>query len=54
MMPRKVTAVNEDVGNQITPDGLAALEAELHALETEGRRQMADRLRTAREWGDLK
>lgn len=54
MMPRNVKAVNEDVGNQITPAGLAALEAELHELETEGRRQMADRLRTARAWGDLK
>jgi transcription elongation factor GreA len=54
MMPRKVKPVNEHVGNQITPAGLAALEAELHELETEGRRQMADRLRTARAWGDLK
>jgi transcription elongation factor GreA len=46
--------VNDHVGNQITPDGLAALEAELLALETEGRREMAERLRTARAWGDLK
>ena len=46
--------VDEDVGNQITPEGLAALEAELDALETEGRREMAERLRTARAWGDLK
>jgi transcription elongation factor GreA len=46
--------VSEDVGNQITREGLAALEAELHELETEGRRAMADRLRTARAWGDLK
>jgi transcription elongation factor GreA len=46
--------VDEDVANQITPDGLAALEAELHALETDARRDMADRLRTARAWGDLK
>jgi transcription elongation factor GreA len=45
--------VNQDVGNQITPEGLAALEAELHELETEGRKHMADRLRTARAWGDL-
>jgi len=44
----------DDVGNQITPEGLKALEAELHELETEGRREMADRLRTARAWGDLK
>jgi len=42
-----------DVGNQITPDGLAALEAELHRLENDERRAMAERLRTARAWGDL-
>jgi transcription elongation factor GreA len=45
--------VNENVGHQITPEGLAALEAELHDLETEGRSRMAERLRTARAWGDL-
>jgi transcription elongation factor GreA len=54
MMPRNLKRVNDDVGNQITPDGLAALEAELHQLETEGRRQIAERLQTARAWGDLK
>ena len=54
MMPRKVSGVHDDVGNQITPDGLAALEAELRELETEGRRQIAERLQTARAWGDLK
>ena len=54
MIAPKVIRVNEDVGNQITPDGLAALEAELRELETEGRREMAERLRTARAWGDLK
>jgi transcription elongation factor GreA len=42
-----------DVGNQITPDGLAALDAELHRLENDERRAMAERLRTARAWGDL-
>jgi transcription elongation factor GreA len=46
--------VDDDVANQITPEGLAALEAELNELETEGRREMAERLRTARAWGDLK
>src|SRR5215217_4854881 len=54
MIARKVRAVNDDVSNQITPDGLAALEAELHELETTGRAEMAERLRTARAWGDLK
>ena len=44
----------DDVGSQVTPQGLAALEAELHQLETEAREQMAERLRTARAWGDLK
>ncbi len=40
--------------HHISADGLAALEAELHALETEGRRAIAERIKTAREWGDLK
>jgi transcription elongation factor GreA len=53
MIARKVWRVNEHIGNQITPAGLAALEAELHELETVGRRRMAERLRTARAWGDL-
>jgi transcription elongation factor GreA len=38
----------------ITPEGLAALEAELHELETEGRRAIAERIKTARDFGDLK
>jgi transcription elongation factor GreA len=46
--------VDDDVANHISPEGLAALEAELNELETEGRREMAERLRTARAWGDLK
>jgi transcription elongation factor GreA len=46
--------VDENVGNQITQEGLAALEAELHHLENDARREMAERLRTARAWGDLK
>jgi transcription elongation factor GreA len=44
----------EDVANHISPAGLEALEAELLALETDARQQMAERLRTARAWGDLK
>jgi transcription elongation factor GreA len=43
-----------DAPNLITADGLVALNAELAALEGEGRREMADRIKTAREWGDLK
>lgn len=40
--------------NLITADGLRALEEELAALEGEGRREIAQRISTAREWGDLK
>jgi transcription elongation factor GreA len=43
-----------DAANLTTAEGLAALEAELAALEGEGRREMAQRIKTAREWGDLK
>jgi transcription elongation factor GreA len=38
----------------MTPQGLRALEDELAALEGEGRREMAERIAQAREWGDLK
>lgn len=38
----------------ITAAGLASLEAELRVLEGEGRRAIAERIKTAREWGDLK
>ncbi|HEY2631827.1 MAG TPA: transcription elongation factor GreA [Solirubrobacteraceae bacterium] len=40
--------------NMITVEGLAALEAELATLEGEGRREIAERIKVAREWGDLK
>ncbi|HTW41313.1 MAG TPA: transcription elongation factor GreA [Solirubrobacteraceae bacterium] len=40
--------------NLTTAEGLAALEAELATLEGEGRREIAARIKTAREWGDLK
>ena len=43
-----------DTGNQISREGLAALEAELATLETEGRRAIAERIKTARDFGDLK
>jgi transcription elongation factor GreA len=46
--------VHDDVAHHISPEGFAALEAELHALETTSREEMAERLRTARAWGDLK
>ncbi len=37
-----------------TAEGLAALQRELDELENEGRREIAERIKTAREWGDLK
>jgi transcription elongation factor GreA len=37
-----------------TAEGLQAMEAELATLEGEGRREIAERIKTAREWGDLK
>lgn len=41
-------------GYAITQEGLDALRAELNHLETVARREVAERIRTAREWGDLK
>jgi transcription elongation factor GreA len=38
----------------MTAEGLASLQAELEHLETVARREIADRIKTAREWGDLK
>jgi transcription elongation factor GreA len=43
-----------DGGYAITQEGLDALRAELHELETAGRAEIAARIKTAREWGDLK
>ena len=43
-----------DAANLTTAEGLEALETELARLEGDGRMQIADRIRTAREWGDLK
>jgi transcription elongation factor GreA len=40
--------------NLITAAGLEALNAELAELEGQGRREIAERIKTAREWGDLK
>ena len=38
----------------MTAEGLQELHAELAALEGDGRREIAERIKTAREWGDLK
>ena len=43
--------VNE---NAITPEGLERLKAEVEEMETRGRQEGAERIRIAREWGDLK
>src|SRR4030081_3099500 len=44
----------KDAANLITADGLETLKSELAALEADGRREIAERIKTAREWGDLK
>ncbi len=43
-----------DATHLITAEGLEQLKAELAALEGDGRREIAERIKTAREWGDLK
>jgi transcription elongation factor GreA len=43
-----------DTSNMTTADGLRALQAELAELEGDGRREIAERIKVAREWGDLK
>jgi transcription elongation factor GreA len=43
-----------DATNLITDDGLRDLHSELAILEGEGRREIAQRIKVAREWGDLK
>lgn len=40
--------------NLTTAEGLQTLKDELATLEGEGRREIAERIKTAREWGDLK
>jgi transcription elongation factor GreA len=41
-------------GITMTEDELRSLREELSELETQGRSQIAARIKTAREWGDLK
>jgi transcription elongation factor GreA len=43
-----------DRTNLTTAQGLQALHDDLATLEGDGRREIAERIRTAREWGDLK
>ena len=49
-----MSASAENQGDPITEEGLAALKSELGELETTARREMADRILTARGHGDLK
>jgi transcription elongation factor GreA len=46
--------VVSDGTNLTTAQGLQDLHDELAVLEGDGRREIADRIKTAREWGDLK
>lgn len=46
--------MSADAANMVTAEGLLELEAELAVLEGDGRREIAERIKTAREWGDLK
>ncbi|MGB2852074.1 MAG: transcription elongation factor GreA [Solirubrobacterales bacterium] len=45
---------SELTGEPITPKGLEELEAEIAELEGPGRHEMAERIKSARELGDLK
>ena len=47
-------SASEPAAEAITPEGLEALKAELHELETTSRLAMAGRIRYARSLGDLK
>src|SRR6185295_1323871 len=42
------------MSDQITPEGYEALKAEVAELEGPARYEIAERIKTAREWGDLK
>jgi transcription elongation factor GreA len=46
--------VSETNPNAISPEGLERLRAEVQELETTGRAEGAERIRVARQWGDLK
>jgi transcription elongation factor GreA len=49
-----MSATADNQGDPITEAGLAALKSELGELETTARREMAERILTARGHGDLK
>jgi transcription elongation factor GreA len=55
-MADKMAAMSdsETIGESITAGGITALRAEIEQLEGESRAEMAERLKAARELGDLK
>jgi transcription elongation factor GreA len=48
------TGDTESAGEPITANGIAALRSEVEQLEGQARNEMAERIKTARELGDLK
>ena len=44
---------NTETGQYLTPEGKAELEERLHYLETEKREEVGERIRIAREFGDI-
>src|SRR3954452_1201818 len=53
-MVRLATMNDTASSESITPEGIVALRAELEELEGPARTEMAERIKTARELGDLK
>jgi transcription elongation factor GreA len=53
-MARLATMNDTGLNESITPEGIVALRAELEQLEGPARTEMAERIKTARELGDLK
>lgn len=51
---RAIISRMPEAGDAITAEGLDALKAELHELETKGRQRMSKRIEAARSLGDLK
>lgn len=49
-----MSTTDDNRGEPITEEGLAALKAEIGELETVARREIAERIQTARGHGDLK
>jgi len=52
MAPDEASTLSDSVA--MTPESHEALKREIERLETEGRREIAERIKSAREFGDLK